>query len=195
MCICAYIQVNTNGLLSFIVSVTSPTSFGSFDHHRFPLIAPFWDDVNVAINGTIFYREDFDPMIADRLRREILTEYPEAGTFNPSLVFVATWDQVEPFRSPFRGLRNTFQVVIASNGSMTFVLFNYGDIQWGGVNTMIGVSAGDRVNFFIHPVSFTTRVLLLDNTTVTYRVDSELISGAPYMYYTILVRSEYLCIL
>ena len=171
---CVYIQVNTNGLLSFNGSVTSPTSSGSFD--PFPVIAPFWDDVDVRVNGTIFYREDSDPEIADRLRREISAEYPEAETFHPSVVFVATWDRVESYRSTLRGLRNTFQVVIASDGSMTFVLFNYGDIQWGGVTTLIGVNAGDRVNSFIHPATFSPRVLLLDNTTVSYRVDSELIT-------------------
>ena len=139
----------------------------------------------VEIEGTIYYREDVDPMTADRLRREISAEFPEAGTFNPSVVFVATWDRVASFHFEFRGLRNTFQVVIASDGSMTFVLFNYGDMQWGGVSTLIGVNAGDGFNSVTHPASFSTQVQLLDNTTVSYRVDSELgFIGSLTLYYS-----------
>ena len=69
---------------------------------------------------------------------------------------------------------NTFQVVVASNGIWTFVRFSYSNIQWGGPNTLIGVSAGDRVNFITHPASLSSSVLSLDNTTTTYRVDGKL---------------------
>ena len=37
---------------------------------------------------------------------------------------------------------NTFQVVLAADQQMTFVLFIYGDIQWGD-RANIGFSAGD----------------------------------------------------
>ena len=38
---------------------------------------------------------------------------------------------------------------------------------------MIGVSAGDGVNFITHPVSLSSSVLLLDNSANTYRIDSK----------------------
>ena len=43
----------------------------------------------------------------------------------------------------------------------------------GGVTTLIGVTAGDRVNFVIHPASQTSSVLLLYNARATYmyRID------------------------
>ena len=44
---------------------------------------------------------------------------------------------------------NTFQVVIATNGQQTFVLFIYGDIEWGFAN--IGFNAGDNLRSFMVP--------------------------------------------
>ena len=95
-------------------------------------------------------------------------------------MFVATWDRVEAF-SGIGGRVNTFQAVILSNGTLTFVRFNYGDIQWGGSTTLIGVSVGNRFNFITHPASLSSSVLSLDNTTATYRVDSKLVIIL-YMY-------------
>ena len=103
----------------------------------------------------------------------VASQFPEVGFFFPSLVFVATWDRVAQFGAR-NFLRNTFQTVIASDGARTFVRFTYGDIQWGGNRTLIGVSAGDTLNFITHPASLSPSVVFLDGTNVTYRVDSKL---------------------
>ena len=110
----------------------------------------------------------------EQVRLEISSQYPEVGSFNPALVFVATWDRVAAFSSSFQGLTNTFQVVITSDGSRTFVRFSYGDIQWGGQSTLIGVSAGNGFNFITHESSLSSNITLIDDTSVTYRIDSKL---------------------
>ena len=138
-----------------------------------PIIAPFWDDTDITNGGTIYYRQDSDPVLAVLVQQTIASDYPEAVSFQPSLVFVATWDRVEPDDSNNRGLVNTFQVVVASDGTWTFVRFSYGDIQWGGSDTLIGVSAGDGVNFITHSASLSSSVLLLDSSTVMYRIDGK----------------------
>ena len=169
--------MNTNGVLSFgqIFTRTSSSGVNFNSVSSPPIIAPFWDDVDVRNGGTIYYRQDNTSSIAEQVQQNINTQFPDVGFFYPSLVFVATWDGVERFGSGFSGLANTFQVVIASDGRRTFVTFNYGDIQWGGSNTLIGVSAGDRANFITHPFSLRSSVTsLLDHTTVTYRVESKL---------------------
>lgn len=169
--------MNTNGVLSFGEGFTVPSTFGSnFSDVTFspPVIAPFWDDVDTTRGGTIYYRQVSNSTITELVKRAIASDYPEAAFFQPSLVFVATWDRVEPYDINARGLTNTFQVVVASNGIWTFVKFSYGDIQWGGVSTLIGVSSGDRINFVTHSASLSSSVLSLDNTTTTYRVDGKL---------------------
>ena len=171
--------MNTNGVLSFGTAYTAPSSYGAGFSLVFspPLIAPFWDDIDITRGGTIYYRQDSNLTITELVQQAIASEYPEAASFQPSLVFVATWDRVEPYDFNARGLANTFQVVVASDGTWTFIRFSYGDIQWGGLNTLIGVSAGDRVNFVTHPASLSSSVLSLDNTTITYRVDGMLAIG------------------
>ena len=46
---------------------------------------------------------------------------------------------------------NTYQVVIATDGTETYVLFRYRDIQWGRANTNVGFNAGDGVRGFNLP--------------------------------------------
>ena len=61
---------------------------------------------------------------------------------------------------------NTFQAVLATDGTMTFVMFLYEDIQWGSAQTTIGFNAGDRSQFITLPESLTAEgVLNLENTT------------------------------
>ena len=157
-------------MLSFGQPFTRFSSSGSNFDSVFspPIIAPFWDDVDIRNGGTIYYRQDNSSSIADQVQQQIYTQYPNIGFFYPSLIFVATWHRVAAFSSSFGGLFNTFQVIIASDGSRAFVRFNYEDIQWGGSNTLIGVSAGDGINFVIHPASLSSSVLLLGGTTTTY---------------------------
>ena len=164
--------MNTNGVLSFGSSYTSPASSSFNFTSSPPIIAPFWDDVDITKGGTIYYRQDSNSTITELVQRAIASEFPEAASFQPSLVFVATWDRVQQFGFSTGSLENTFQVVVASDGTWTFVRFSYGDIQWGGFHTVIGVSAGDGVNFVIHPASSDGQSAL--NTTATYRVDGML---------------------
>ena len=76
---------------------------------------------------------------------------------------------------------NTFQAVIASDGSRTYVLFIYDDIQWPSIGTLtiIGFNAGDGVRSYTLPVQ---DVLNLENEsnvgrpgTFIFRVDQEFV--------------------
>ena len=159
-------------MLSFGQPFFNYSSFGANFDSVFspPLIAPFWDDVDVTRGGTIYYRQDNTLSIVEQIQQDISLRFHNIGLFHPSLVFVATWDRVAPFR--YSGVVNTFQVVVASDGTRSFVRFNYGDIQWGGSSTLIGVSIGDRANFITHPASQSPSVLSLDNSTTTYLIGS-----------------------
>ena len=75
---------------------------------------------------------------------------------------------------------NTLQVVLATNGSVSFVLFIYLDIQWGGP-TQRGFNAGDGIRSFTLPEAFNTPAVLdLESTSNTgipgcyiFRVDAQ----------------------
>lgn len=170
-------QVNTNGVLSFgepyAVSSSGGLNFSSIITP--PIIAPFWDDINTNIGGAIYYRQDTNPAIHEQLRQKVSAEYPEVTRFIPSLVFVATWYRVEANDINFSLLHNTFQVVVISDGTLTFVCFNYDDLQWGGSNTLIGVSAGDGVNSLTGLGSLSEYVVFNQFSYLTYRIDSKLL--------------------
>lgn len=80
---------------------------------------------------------------------------------------------------------NTFQAVIASDGSRTYVLFIYEDIQWpsfGSLSTVtIGFNAGDGTRSYTLPESFSSNdILNLESTsnvgrpgTYIFRVDQD----------------------
>ena len=136
-----HVQVNTNGDLSFGSSYTStgPQTFPTFSP---PLIAPFFHDIDIRNGGTIYYRQTSDPMdiISVITTLQIL---PNLLIFTPTSLFIATWDRVAPFSSVGSPSdRNTFQVILATDGFTSTVIFNYGDIQWGE-RADIGFNAGD----------------------------------------------------
>ena len=168
--------MNTNGVLSFGRSFTSTSSgrsnFGFVSSP--PIIAPFWDDIDIRRGGVIYYRQVVNSFIIEQVQLEVSSQYPEVGFFYPSLVFVATWDRVAPYSGFQNSLVNTFQVIIASDGSWSFVGFTYDDIGWGGSNTLIGVSAGDGVNYITHPASLSSDIQFLDGTNISYRIDGKL---------------------
>ena len=84
-----------------------------------PIIAPIWNNININTGGRLYYRLESDPVVAEQVGQEISSQFSEAESFHPSLVFVATWDGVTPvaFTSDLGGYFIAFQVVVASNGS------------------------------------------------------------------------------
>ena len=151
----------------------------TFPTNSSPLIAPFYHDVDVTSGGAIYYRQTSDPMdIASVVTT--LQNLPVFLTFTPTLLFIATWDRVAPFRSV--GLpsdRNTFQVILATDGQISTVIFNYGDIQWGE-RAEIGFNAGDGVGFLTVPSSGSNATLDIETQSNVgvpgqffYRVDGK----------------------
>jgi len=139
--------VNINGVLSFSESfgVFSPRSlpFGSV-----PLIIPFWRDTITRSDcpGNIYYRETAN---SDALEQAslILHGIGLRRSFNPTSVFIATWDDVTSYGSRVdcgvsNPAVNTFQAVLMANEEMSFVAFLYDDIQWGS-SAQIGFDFGD----------------------------------------------------
>ena len=75
---------------------------------------------------------------------------------------------------------NTLQVVIATNGQVSFVLYIYSNIEWGVAN--IGFNAGDNVRSFMVPGARTFQTRNIENGSnvnipglYMYRVDRRLV--------------------
>lgn len=136
--------MSTNGILSFGSSFTSfqPTPLPFVSP---PLIAPFWADFDLRKGGNVFYRQTTQSDILQQIA--IIPSQISEFQFVPTLAFIATWAAVPAFDGRFQGLTNTFQVVLATDGRVSFVGFTYRDIQWTG-NVQIGFNAGDGSGYF-----------------------------------------------
>ena len=83
---------------------------------------------------------------------------------------------------------NTFQCILASDGSQSYVIFLYADglIQWttgdssegsngfGGNHAHVGLTSGNGVDFITHEYSFTSQVVDIETARVP---DSVLVDG------------------
>ena len=170
--------MNTNGVISLSRSFISPSGRGSdFGSVLFspPIIAPFWDNIDITNGGNITYRQVSDNNTLQKIHQEISTLYPGLGNARPRLVFLATWEHVPSNHAIAPSTdRNTFQVYVASNGTWTIVRFCYGVIEWATNSTLIGVSAGgfNAQDYVTHPVSLNGQaVKQLSGSTTFYRID------------------------
>jgi len=153
------LYVNTNGLISFLSPFNKNYPLNNYIPISTPFISPFWSDINTLIGGQIFYRESSSLSDLYQAKNDIANIY--STTFNPSRVYIVTWDQVAAFNGN-SSLNNTFQLVIATDGKISFLVFNFGNMSWPNsqfeMNSFFGYNAGDNINYYSYPDSFTNNI-------------------------------------
>ncbi|KAI8515362.1 hypothetical protein Bbelb_061750 [Branchiostoma belcheri] len=114
--------VNTNGDISFGVAVTSYTP-RPFPVTNNRVLAVYFTDIktsNGGRSGYIYHRETTDAAILARATTDIQTAFPaDHGSFVATWAYVATWHK-----------RNTFQLVMITDGQKSFTLYNYARIDF-----------------------------------------------------------------
>ncbi|XP_056626951.1 uncharacterized protein LOC130438790 [Triplophysa dalaica] len=149
------IYVNNNGLLSFSqpIAEMEPLSFSSYGED---LIAPLWTDLDDFGFGIVYYQEYTSGNVLTRATEDIKSYYPGLS-FNANWVFVATWDFVQTWdESGFYQHAApiiSFQVVLISDGSHSFILMNYGDISVFGREAEAGYGTIGSTHYFVIPGS------------------------------------------
>ncbi|XP_035428134.1 sushi, nidogen and EGF-like domain-containing protein 1 [Cygnus atratus] len=173
------LYVNNNGVVSFRTGVSefTPNPF-PLPGHR-PFVAPYWADVDTRLGGDVFYRQTRSPELLARLTRELAPAVsPPEQVPQPTWAFVATWDRVSFFGAASDKV-NTFQAVLATDGVTSFIMLNYGDIQWttgianqgdphtglGGIPAQAGFNSGDDVHYYNIPGSRSPAVLNIGRTS------------------------------
>ncbi|KAL8220174.1 UNVERIFIED_CONTAM: hypothetical protein K2H54_040018 [Gekko kuhli] len=192
------LYVNNNGVISFggPVAGYTPQPIPLTDGKHF--VAPYWGDVNNVLGGDIWYREVKDPEELRRITTE-LNEYFHDIPFTAIWAFVATWDCVAYFGSVSKKT-NTFQAILATDGQTSFIVMNYGDIQWttgaasggdrrtgtGGMPAQAGFNSGDDKNYFSIPGSRTPEIINITKTSNVnepgrwaFQVDDFKVTGIP----------------
>ncbi|KAL5008100.1 hypothetical protein ScPMuIL_013681 [Solemya velum] len=126
-------QVNSNGHLSFETElpVYQPLFVIPIG---FKVIAAFLSDIDTRATGRIYYGETQQTALLQRAAADIQTHFSNFTLFQPTSLFIATWDKVGVYERGTSQL-NTFQIVIASDGRDSFTIFNYLD---DGINFLAG---------------------------------------------------------
>jgi hypothetical protein len=180
--------VNTNGLISFNVGVSS------FTPVAFPLreiigVAPFWNDIDTRKGGDIFYREVLDANTLNIIGNDIRRVFADFSSFRPLWAYIVTWVDVAAF-SGNTNKKNTFQAVVVTNGRNSFTIFNYETLEWSVSNNInqhaqAGFNAGDQINYFVLEGSFSIEVVNLTRKTNVgipgkwiFRIDDSSIEAA-----------------
>ncbi|XP_053708828.1 sushi, nidogen and EGF-like domain-containing protein 1 isoform X2 [Synchiropus splendidus] len=174
------LYVNNNGLVSFLreVSQFTPVAFPIAGDRR--VVAPFWADVDNRRAGKVLYRESQEPSILRRASEDVRMYFSELPHFNATWILVATWHQVTFFGGSSKTPVNTFQVVLITNGELSFTIFQYNNVTWttgmhassggdraglGGIAAQAGFNAGDGKRYFNIPGSRTADVVNVEGTT------------------------------
>ena len=89
-----FVQVNTNGILSFRFPFTN-SFIRRFPFFSNPLIAPYWENFDLRRGGNLFYRQTSNTTLLQRVQDLLQESLPSASSFFPTTLFIATWDRVQ----------------------------------------------------------------------------------------------------
>ncbi|XP_038045494.1 uncharacterized protein LOC119720051 isoform X4 [Patiria miniata] len=157
------LYVNINGSISFdgaqIPFVNIPQSGNKH------LILPFFSNITTERVGFVTYRHFLRTPENERLfceADEIVGDvFSGQSNFSASFMLIATWYKV-PSKTP-GPTRNTFQAVLVTDGTRSFAMFNYEDIQWSyAQRDQVGFDAGDGVNFYLISEARTADIVNID---------------------------------
>ncbi|KAL7990822.1 hypothetical protein Chor_014252 [Crotalus horridus] len=172
--------VNNNGIISFLkeVSQFTPVAFPISNDRR--VVAAFWADVDNRHSGQVYYRETTNHAVLERATKDIAQYFPEFPEFSAQWIFIATWNKVTFFGGNLFSPVNTFQIVLITDGLLSFTIFNYESITWttgmhassggnlaglGGIAAQAGFNAGDGKRYFNIPGSRTDDIVDVEMTT------------------------------
>jgi len=188
----SYFYLSTNGFIELKEKNENFKMHEKFNFNSAPfpiaghaIIAPFWADHVPELHGDIFYRfiTDLDSM--DQISRDINSFKPSkfVADFIPNWASVITWFQIKSHPHRRFVYKNSFQLVLTSDGETSYIMFNYGDLQWPNkvvnVSVQIGYNSGDNKTFLEIRESPNLRVVDLKHSSNVdlrsrwmYRVDS-----------------------
>ncbi|XP_059386331.1 sushi, nidogen and EGF-like domain-containing protein 1, partial [Carassius carassius] len=163
------LYVHYNGLLTF--NQPQPASGPNYNPTRGTedFIAPFWSDLDdIGWMGMFSYQEYTNGSVLTRANQDMNQYFPQMN-FTASWVFVVTWDYVETtdmnlfIRHSAQAI--TFQVVLISDGSLSFFLINYGDCAVIYDQVEAGYDTINSINHFVIPDSINGNYQNLKNTS------------------------------
>ncbi|XP_029105966.1 uncharacterized protein LOC108923745 [Scleropages formosus] len=140
----------------------------------------FSSNVNVkgrwVFQTNINYEKVTSGSVLEQATSDILQYFPELN-FTATWVFIVTWNVMEYY--PTMGNNTMFQVVLVSDGHLSFIMMNYGNLAPKTQSVQVGYDTFNSTNYFNMPESFQSNITSLSftsNVNVTgrwvFRTDS-----------------------
>ncbi|CAI8030562.1 Low-density lipoprotein receptor-related protein 4 [Geodia barretti] len=121
---------------------TSPDTYWAY------LVAPFWSDADLRVEGTVMWKvynrsdTDFSPV-------DNVVSSDQNTSYVGSWMLVVHWDGIHPFphgddpTASYNQKRNSFQAVLTTDGTKSYAVFTYkcSSMEWANQPT-IGTNAG-----------------------------------------------------
>ncbi|KAK9965090.1 hypothetical protein ABG768_004199 [Culter alburnus] len=175
--------VNNNGHLTFDGPLSEPVPSYLLSQVNRDIIAPLWTDMDNTVNGTISYRQVTRGGLLLAASNHINQYFPNLN-FTASWLFIATWDKVPYFNNSQSS--SSFQVVLVSGGSLSFVMMNYGNISSTDQHFQAGYGTINSTNYSSIPVPNENKMSDSSNVNVpgrwAFRVDGGPEEGIFYPY-------------
>ncbi|CAL8117126.1 unnamed protein product [Orchesella dallaii] len=99
-----------------------------------PMIMAYWSDSISDSKSQVLYQETRDPTLLQKAGTDIFLAFPEMKGISLSWMFLVTWKNMAFFGADPKcnGLskRNTYQLVLTTDGYYTFALMYYNRIDW-----------------------------------------------------------------
>ncbi|XP_048027529.1 uncharacterized protein LOC125255961 [Megalobrama amblycephala] len=175
--------VNNNGHLTFDGPLSEPVPNYLLSQVNRDIIAPLWTHMDNTVNGTISYHQVTRGGLLLAASNHINQYFPNLN-FTASWLFIATWDKVPYFNNSQSS--SSFQVVLVSGGSLSFVMMNYGNISSTDQWFQAGYGTIDSTNYSSVPVPDENKLSNSSNVNVpgrwVFRVDGGPEEGIFYPY-------------
>ncbi|XP_057301091.1 uncharacterized protein LOC130635689 [Hydractinia symbiolongicarpus] len=153
------LYISTNGY----VTVDTPYSSTSITiPFHITVMAPYAMDLVASYSGPIYYRESYDSYLLNKASKDVYQAY--GNYFRPNRLVVITYLNVQRYNSYER---NTFQLVLASDGYNTYAIFNYKNLQ--SSDAVAGYSAPDCESRVIANSGNSRNLMYSSNMGVTGR--------------------------
>lgn len=126
-------------------------------------IFPFGADADLRLHGSIRYNQIFDQNLLELISDDV-NEYCPNLSFKSTWAFLITWNEVRPYNS-FMGnsyhgansaYKNTFQMILTTDGRNTFSIFNYERLDWPNsfINMTFESGYTDGFNFNFNNIEY-----------------------------------------
>lgn len=90
----------------------------------YPLIAPFWTDGQMTLQGKVWFQQTMNMTKLDIIKHKIQRLYSDDKDITVKWALVVTWENLT-FVTDLKKFINTFQLVLAITEDSSFILFQY----------------------------------------------------------------------